>query len=815
MPAGDLRSFLLDRPGLLGWPWLAGGVPGALSAAEAARRPFRVLVARLSGFPDVQESFGHRLLYALLAARADTAPDLAFLPSAELAARLGEAGLPWLFGWLSQRPVQDFQLLALSNALVQELVNLPGLLARSGLPLSKATRLARPELPLVLLGGSNALHSTVFWGPDPPVDGVFVGEDPAALGELFARAARGSLEGRTKPEILRALEGVDGFLQPDAPRRTRKRLARPEALNGWIARMPWLPGTEQAGSAPLVVSDGCPAGCAFCAEAWSRRPYREAAAAGLLAQAQAAKAALGLSAIEVYSFNFNLHAELGALLRGLARSFAGVALKSQRLDGLAADPALLGAQHALGKASLTVGLEGISPRLRRYLGKGLDEGAVRRAFAALAGAPLRSLKIFLIATGLEEAEDLAAFDGLLEHLRRALGLADRRPRVVFSATPLVCFPWTPFEFEDARPARRYAQALADIRARVLAAGFEHRAAAEAGEAWVAQVLARAADPRVALALHDALGRTGFVYRSRIPASFARAFQQALTAQGLDEAELRRGSAPGGSPPWAALDLGLSRARLRTRLEAHQGCLEPPGFRVRPGARAWPELAALGALRAAQRGRVRVLGVRVRLDARQRHLPRRSAGAQLGGALMRAEPGLVEGAWGFAGSRVEELLGSSAPSGLDELQLAFLEPADGLAARRLAEAACLARLNLELEGWLEVLGPAEGLSLEALELRLRSPFEFCGQEWARALGLKPTRRRDAAGGFRWELGPAARKKRLVSALAWRELEGGGCEVALAPGQKLALDDFLRTAFRLPSPDAWLRIAVTSESRSPGR
>ena len=98
-------------------------------------RPLRVMIARMSTYLDTSESFTHPLLYQALADLPEVYPDLAYLPPPKDGVIMAKDGVPWLLGTQSKRGAMDFDVIALSNAIVQELVNLPALMERSILPL--------------------------------------------------------------------------------------------------------------------------------------------------------------------------------------------------------------------------------------------------------------------------------------------------------------------------------------------------------------------------------------------------------------------------------------------------------------------------------------------------------------------------------------------------------------------------------------------------------------------------------------------------------------------------------------------------------
>ena len=152
--------------------------------------------------------------------------------------------------------------------------------------------------------------------------------------------------------------------------------------------------TEILGAGSLQISNGCPCFCAFCAESWERKPYRERSLSKLLEAMRSAKAQQGLDTINFLSFNFNTHAELYPMILSFYEEMANVSLKSQRFDLLSADRFLAEIQQIIGKTTVSCGMEGISDRLRRYLHKNLTEEQIYKACEFLFERGIRELKIF-------------------------------------------------------------------------------------------------------------------------------------------------------------------------------------------------------------------------------------------------------------------------------------------------------------------------------------------------------------------------------------------------------------------------------------
>jgi radical SAM superfamily enzyme YgiQ (UPF0313 family) len=822
--------------------WLRGGEVNTLPRSAYDERPWRVLFARLSTYYDTGYSFTHQLLYQLAARTPGVFPDLAYLPPKQDLAHFEAGGVPWLLGSQTKFGPQAFDLVGISNSIVQELVNLPSLLRRSGLPLGKRERLERPDLPLVLLGGANALYSSSVWSEDPLVDAVFVGEDDGAIVRLLEIARDAKRAGATKRETLAALEAVDGLLQPDAPRRTKKAFIWNLDRATHLEQAPVYHLADAAGSAHLQISEGCPCFCSFCAESWDRKPYRERKAPVLKQRALALKAAMGLDEVELYSFNFNMHSGFYQVLWDLVPHFRRVGLKSQRFDLLANDPQMMEFQHAIEKSSITCGLEGISPRMRAYLHKNLETPDLHKSLDSIFRSKARALKVFLIATGLEEAQDFEAFSDLLGHMAEIRRDLRAGTRLLFSMTPLVRFPWTPLEYEDAPPPERYADVIERVAKRVRNHGFEFRESAELDEYVVSQLLVRADDPRVQHALVDAVDATGFVYYRETTQRFREALEAALRARGLDPVRMMRGHdfEAGERKPWTLVDTSVKRdflwqevlrarsyveidyclGRAWTRAKCFKcgGC--PSKEHVRDIVLAKQprdyELPAFQArVREARSSEVPV-ALAVEVEAPARGLPRRLFGVALGRALMQVEPRLVEPWAGFAASR--EGGDGNQPcwaAGADVLTVRIQRR--GLAAldELLADPLRLAAVERELAGFGRLVGRAPADDGERT-WTIDSPYPFAPRSYLDGAALPHVLRRVAEGHYAYEWSAKAKKRDVLRALEVRATTAdprGPCRVTLVAGRRFELEPFLTSAFALPHRTDWVRLVARAHERQP--
>jgi hypothetical protein len=536
------------------------GNPGWEQAA------FRVLILRLSPFSDVERSTPHLFLAReLRAALPASFIDMAFLPGPADARILQEAGAPAVIGTQSWRGLADFDMVLVSNSWLLEQVNLPFLLARSGIPLWASAR--GEELPPLILGGSNsaAAHALVSETGDCMADAIFFGEGEGRAGRIAALygKASGPKRGRLV-EVARQVTGL--WPAGDLTLAVRRASCADGEELPAAAEAPILPGPESA-TARLPITRGCPCLCSFCFEAHDRRPFREIDPAAILAGARRLKAETGADTLEIESFNFNTHTGIASLLLELNRIFHRVNLMSQRVDILARTPGLLDLEIAADKRSYTLGIEGISGRARAFLHKSLSDADIRSVLEALHAHRTRELKLFYILTGREQEKDLAEFALFARWLKELRGRAEAPPRLLFSFGLLVRMPGTPLRHDPPLlEEAAWRQAIGRVKSTCESNGFEFRLALRWAEYAATQALALGGHSLHRLVTR--LAEAGSIAGAGLPGSAAGALGEWLTAHAGELA----GEKPLGHPfPFPFLDDEDTRGFLHAKyIEAREG-----------------------------------------------------------------------------------------------------------------------------------------------------------------------------------------------------------------------------------------------------
>ncbi len=458
-------------------------------AFEAAG--FRALIVRLSPFRDVDRSTPHLFLFqAVRRALPGDYIDMAFFPPEHDRARLSAAGVPLLVGTQSWRSIEDFDAILISNAYTLELINLPYLLHYSGAPLLASERDA--TFPPLILGGSNAMatQAIVTETGDCVADALFFGEGEHEVGTLV-RILADHMALPKRERLSRTAASVTGLWIANGPpdQQVTKAVCAEPRVDDLLTEYPLLDSPEAA-TAKLQVNYGCPAFCTFCFEGYERKPYRELSAEAILAAARQLKHQQGPEEVDLYSFNFNTHADILSLLLALNRLYDRVSFKSQRVDVLATLPGLLEAEVIADKRSFTLGVEGISRRMRAFLRKSLADAEIESVLARLLRQKIREIKLFYIFTGRETESDLDEFRDFVGRLKALRQRGNRGVRIIFSFGLLVRMPFTPLRYDRLLlDEAEWRQVIGPAKSVCETNGFEFRLATEWDEYAASQVLA--------------------------------------------------------------------------------------------------------------------------------------------------------------------------------------------------------------------------------------------------------------------------------------------------------------------------------------
>ncbi|MDF1514663.1 MAG: hypothetical protein P1S60_12720, partial [Anaerolineae bacterium] len=450
----------------------------------------------------------HLFLYqAVKRAIPDAYIDMAFFPPQHDRETFLTHRIPLMTGTQSWQDPAQFDLILVSNAYTLELINLPYLLIHSALPVKASDREA--GYPLIILGGSNALATQCIInnGGDSLVDAIFFGEGEGEVETLIRLLFEGKNLSK-QARLQKASQDISGLWVANSPlhQHVQKAICTNPNRTDLLTEYPLLNG-EEAGIARMQITYGCPAFCSFCFEGYDRKPYRELTLADVWSTSMTIKKEKGSAIIDLVSFNFNTYANILPLILALSRVYHRVSFKSQRVDILAAMPVLLEAELLADKRSYTVGIEGISQRMRSFLHKSLGNQEINNLIKRLINRSVREIKLFYILTGHETQSDVDEFRYFLREMKYQRTAKSQGVRIVFSFGFLIRMPFTPLRYDRLFLEESDWRDIAGlVKSACETNGFEFRLATSWQDYATSQVLAAGGhwlfDPLLALAQKD-------------------------------------------------------------------------------------------------------------------------------------------------------------------------------------------------------------------------------------------------------------------------------------------------------------------------
>ena len=557
---------------------LDGGEPGRMPAAGFAEAKIRLLLARPSTYDDVRPSITHRLLYWAARQVSGVYVDMAFLPPARDIAIMRRDNVPlWLASGCKRSP-RDFDVVGVSLSVQQEAWNLPALMHGSGLELAAARRAADPTHPLIVLGGHAAastpfLHGNVDGeGSGGLVDVVCNGDGVTWLQEFLRVCLAVKDAGGGRDAIIRGLmkrvpgsyvpagydhvyedgtlrlSSCDGTVMPVAYRK--------DPHDAWLGGYDGacIPFAQEETEETIPLAAGCVYRCRFCQSGWVRGGHDVAAVEGLLAAATRIKANTAASDLNLLASDACSVKGLCGLVDRLSDVFERISLKSLAVPMLARHRELRALVRRIEKTEFTFGVEGISERLRDYLGKSVSTEDLCSVLREISSSGLRQAKLFFIMTGREDESDVEEFAELLRKVRRNVG----GTRVIISFMPLFHAPFTPMQFDEVLPLRDII--MMQVEAVAKGAGCEFRWSTEPAEIRMMNLLCRAGR-RATKCVVDLCRDVQQLYYEDIPAALCRDMERRLVDAGLDVVALMRGVRKGESLPWDDLSSGTKRELL--------------------------------------------------------------------------------------------------------------------------------------------------------------------------------------------------------------------------------------------------------------
>lgn len=361
-----------------------------------------------------------------------------------------EKGRPFAYELAGSMP--DVQAIALSVAYELEIAGVIEMLDRFGLPALRRDR--QPDHPVVIAGGP-----LTFSNPTPLlpfVDVLICGEGEGLISEVLKR-----LEGQPKTDLAEVLAGLPGVVI--ATDRNPVALPVAKADNSLLpARSAIVAESTELRKMFLIEPErGCSRQCTYCVMRRSTNGgMRPVPAQRVLDSIPEGVERVGLVGAAVTD-----HLEITDLVNALADRNLSVGISSLRADRLKIP--LLEALYRGGYRTLTVALDGASPRLRRVVRRKTEDQHIERVAREAKSVGFMKMKIYMV-LGLpsEGDEDLAILAQELIDLSKILPVdVGLSPLVPKRNTPLYCAPFIGVKESDRRIKflRRLLKGRANIR----------------------------------------------------------------------------------------------------------------------------------------------------------------------------------------------------------------------------------------------------------------------------------------------------------------------------------------------------------------
>ncbi|MDI9634284.1 TIGR03960 family B12-binding radical SAM protein [Geitlerinema splendidum] len=562
----------------------------------AIRKPWETATVRwVLTYPEVYEvgasNLGHIILYNVLNTQPRQLCDRAYLPGADLCAKLRATQTP-LFAVESRRPLKEFDILGFSLSYELGATNILEMLRLAGIPLTWQER-ESTAYPLIFAGGQTATGN-----PEPYadfLDFVALGDGEELLPEIGLVMEEGKNSGLSREELLLDLAQVPGVYvprfydmaqdgsihpnRPDVPERILRRVSTPIPAYS-IGLVPYVETVHDR--LTIEIRRGCTRGCRFCQPGMLTRPARDVEPAQVVDAIEQGMRQTGYNEFSLLSLSCSDYLALPAVgmevKNRLKDENISLSLPSQRVDRF--DENIANIIGGTRQSGLTFAPEAGTQRMRDIINKGLTNEELLRGVKTAFEQGWDKVKLyFMIGLPGETDIDVLGIAETVRWLQQECRASGRR-RMSFNLTisNFTPKPHTPFQWHSVSTSefeRKQALLKAEFRKmRGIKANFtDVRLSAMEdflgrGDRTLAPVIRRAWElgagmdawweslERAFAAWEQAIDEAGLSWKYRQVENGDWGMQQAGENQAILDAPL----------PWDRIDTGIDKEWLKADLQ---------------------------------------------------------------------------------------------------------------------------------------------------------------------------------------------------------------------------------------------------------